>query len=152
MLLLVNPFLHLFGKTGSSSAHLKQVLAGNFQSPAVCNPFASLLLHHLYCPAQVVDLPPCSLKAYAASWYKAQESTSSTPSGIHFGHYIAGTFNPYILLLNATMADIPLHTGYSPIRWRKGLNVMLEKSPENFNVEKLCIILLFKANFNSNNK
>jgi len=40
--LLVNPFLHLFSETGSSSTHLKQVLAGNFQSPAVCNPFASL--------------------------------------------------------------------------------------------------------------
>jgi len=29
---------------------------------------------------------------------------------------------------------------------------MLEKSPGNFNVEKLCIILLFEADFNSNNK
>jgi len=29
---------------------------------------------------------------------------------------------------------------------------MLEKSPGNFNVEKLRIILLFEADFNSNNK
>jgi len=29
---------------------------------------------------------------------------------------------------------------------------MLEKSPVNFNVEKLCIILLFEVYFNSNNK
>jgi len=50
------------------------------------------------------------------------------------------------------MADIPLRTGYSPARWRKGLNIMLEKSPGNFNVEKLRIILLFKADFNANNK
>jgi len=61
-------------------------------------------------------------------------------------------FNPNILLLNATMADIPLHTGYSPGHWRKGLNAMLKKSPRNFNVEKLRIILLFDADFNSNNK
>jgi len=50
------------------------------------------------------------------------------------------------------MADIPLCTGYSPGRWHTGLNVMLEKSPGNFNVEKLRIILLFEADFNSNNK
>jgi len=50
------------------------------------------------------------------------------------------------------MADIPLNTGYSLERWRKGLNIMLEKSPGNFNVEKLRIILLFEADFNANNK
>jgi len=65
---------------------------------------------------------------------------------------MAGTFNPDILIFNATMADIPLKTGYSPDRWKEGLNVMLEKSPGNFNIEKLRIILLFEADFNSNNK
>jgi len=57
---------------------------------------------------------------------------------------MAGTFNPNILLLNATMADLPLHMGYSPAHWQKGLNVMLEKSPGNFNVEKFCIILTWR--------
>jgi len=32
------------------------------------------------------------------------------------------------------------------------LNVMLEKLAGNNNVEKLCIIMLFKADFNNNNK
>jgi len=73
-------------------------------------------------------------------------------SSIHFRHYMAGTFNPNILVFNVTMTDIPLKTGYSPKRRCKGLNMMLEKSPGNFNVEKLCIILLFKADFNANNK
>jgi len=92
--LLVDPFLHLFGETGASSSHFQQVLSSSFQSPAICNPFSALLLHHLYHPALVLDLPPCSLKAYASSWQKARESTSSSPSGIHFGHYMAGTYNP----------------------------------------------------------
>jgi len=60
MPLLVNPFLYLFGKMGASSTYFKQVIAGTFQSPAVCDPLASHLLHHLYCSAQVVDLPPFS--------------------------------------------------------------------------------------------
>jgi len=65
---------------------------------------------------------------------------------------MAGTFNPNIVLFNATMASLPLKTGYLPCRWWEGLNVMLEKTPGNFNVEKLRIILLFEADFNSNNK
>jgi len=65
---------------------------------------------------------------------------------------MAGTFNPDILIFNASMADIPMTTGYSPNWWREGLNAMLEKIPGNCNVEKLWIILLFGANFNANNK
>ncbi len=34
----------------------------------------------------------------------------------------------------------------------KGTEYQLEKSPGNFNVEKLRIILLFEADFNANNK
>jgi len=63
--------------------------------------------------------------------------TSSSASGIHFGHYIAGTFNPEILVVNATLADIPLHTGFSYDCWKKGLNIMIEMSAGDFNVEKL---------------
>ena len=50
------------------------------------------------------------------------------------------------------MADIPLTSGYSPQRWRKGLNIMLQKQAGNINVEKLRIIVLFKVDFNTNNK
>ncbi len=77
---------------------------------------------------------------------------SSSLSGIHFGHNMAGTFNPHIVLFNATMADLPLKTGYLPSRWQQGLNVMLEKILGNVNVEKLRIILPFEADFNANNK
>jgi len=110
------------------------------------------LLHNLKRPENVPEFEPRSLEDYTSGWRKARETTSSSLSGIHFGHYMAGTFNPNIVLFNATMADIPLKTGYSPSRWRQGLNVMLEKTPGNFNVEKLRIILLFEADFNANNK
>jgi len=50
---------------------------------------------------------------YCTRWRKAQETTSSLASGIHFGHYIAGTFNPQIMVINAALADIPLRTGFS---------------------------------------
>jgi len=73
-------------------------------------------------------------------------------SGIHFGHYMAGMFNPKIMVMNAAMADIPLCMGFTYERWKKGLNMMIEKTVGDFNVKKLHIILLFEADFNANNK
>jgi len=52
---------------------------------------------------------------------------SSSASGIHFGHYITRTFNPEILIINATLANIPLITGFTYDRWKKGLSIMIKK-------------------------
>jgi len=65
---------------------------------------------------------------------------------------MADTFNPTIAVFNTRLANLGFTTGYSLKCWRKGLNVMLEKQPGNFNVEKLRIILLFEGDFNQNNK
>jgi len=54
--------------------------------------------------------------------------------------------------LNAIMANAWLINGMAPARWTKTLNGMLEKLAGNDNVKKLCIIMLFKAKFNNNNK
>jgi len=71
---------------------------------------------------------------------------------VHFGHYMAGTFNPTIVILMAKMAEIPQNQGLALQRWKKGLNVLLQKVPVNSNLDKLWIIILFKVNFNYNNK
>jgi len=83
---------------------------------------------------------------------KACKMTSLSMLQVDFRHYMAGTFNPNIAIMNATMADIPMLTSYVPARWKKGLNVMLQKQAGNINVEKLQIIVLFEADFNRNKK
>jgi len=70
----------------------------------------------------------------------------------HFGHYMASTNNTRIAQFNAILVSIPAITGYSPMRWWKSLNIMLEKSLRNIKVEQLRIVILFKANCNYNNK
>jgi len=118
------------------------------------------LLHHhpdrflatVSCPQNVHDIAPCSLTSYSCGWQRAWETTSSSVSSIHFGHYMASTFNPEILVINAAMADIPFCMGFTYERWKKGLNIMIKKTVGDFNVKKLCIILLFEADFNANNK
>jgi len=103
-------------------------------------------------PPTISIIPQRTLDEITAGWRKAREATSSSLSGLHFGHYMAGTFNPTIAIFNAQLVNLGFTTGYSLKCWQTGLNVMLEKQKGNLNVEKLWIILLFEGNFNNNNK
>jgi len=57
--------------------------------------------------------PPCELDEITAGWQRVKEATSSSPSGLHFRHYRAGTFNPIITVFNAHLANIGFTSGYS---------------------------------------
>ena len=83
---------------------------------------------------------------------KAKEHTASSLSGAHFRHYKLGTFSKLINSIHTALLAIPLKTGYSYHRWKKGINIMLEKSPGSLQVDKLCTILLFEVDFNQLNK
>jgi hypothetical protein len=50
------------------------------------------------------------------------------------------------------MANLPFRFGFSPMCWRKGLDVMLEKKPGVRQLSTLRAILLYEADFNQNNK
>eukprot|EP00957_Ditylum_brightwellii_P032183 2439967-Ditylum_brightwellii.AAC.1 len=57
------------------------------------------------------------------------ESTSSSPSGRHYGHYRAVLTSDGISLVHATMMTIPFLLGFTPSRWQKAVDIMLEKDP-----------------------
>jgi len=134
---LAEPLLRLFGEMGFNSRLFQQVLDGTYHPPMACDPYAAKLLLHLQYPPNLQPIPAQSLQEYQSGWHKAQQAMSSSPSVIHFGHYIVGTFNLDLVVFNARLPDIPLSTSYSPTWWHSGLTVMLEKSPGNFNVKKL---------------
>jgi hypothetical protein len=85
-------------------------------------------------------------------WKKKREETSSSESGLHFGHYIAGADSDLILYCHALLAWIALRKGYSPSRWECALSCMLEKVAGCSLVEKMRAILLMEADFNFMNK
>jgi len=133
--LLTSPLLETFGECGKSKV-MAQVL-GKFTPPPNCDKYAEKFLLAVSCPQTISNIGPRLLTSYCQSWQKTRESTSSSASGIHFGHYIARTFNPEILVMNVTIADIPLQTGFLYERWKTGLNIMIEKTMGDFNVKKL---------------
>jgi len=60
--------------------------------------------------------------------------------------------NETIAKIKAILANIAQLSRTTPERWKNMLNMMLEKMAGNNNVEKLCIRMLFEADFNNNNK
>ena len=55
-----------------------------------------------------------STESYQASWKKMKPTTSSSPFGPAFVHYIVGSQDNQIADFDATMANIPYASGYSP--------------------------------------
>eukprot|EP00957_Ditylum_brightwellii_P042234 3198486-Ditylum_brightwellii.AAC.1 len=55
------------------------------------------------------------------------ESTSSSPSGRHYGHYRVALSNKRISNVHRIMMILPFQHGFSTTRWSKAIDVMLEK-------------------------
>ena len=66
-----------------------------------------------------------SAKEWVQFWAKARESTSSPPSGIHYGHYKTASvlarlpedhqdFSPVVAAFHSSMVQLPLKHGFSP--------------------------------------
>ena len=81
-----------------------------------------------------------------------REETSSSESGLHFGHQIASAHSPLLSHTHALQCSISLRRGMHLDRWSRGLSVMLEKVHGCALVSKLRSILLMEADANAVNK
>jgi len=142
---LTTPLIQELGLLNCNEPPFDAITHGHYQAPEGTNPGAQLLLQNL---KQLAEVPDCKLELmesiHSKGWTKAKEQTTSSPLDTHFGHYKSGTFSELINAVHTTLSAIPLKTRYSYHRWKKGINIMLEKSPGNFQVDKLRIILLLK--------
>ena len=89
---------------------------------------------------------------WSSRWIKAHEDTSSSESGLHFGHYKATARSPTIAHLHALKTSLVMKRGLVLERWGRGLSVMIEKLFGCNMVSKLRSILLMEADFNFANK
>ena len=81
-----------------------------------------------------------------------KEDTSSSVSGLHFGHYKASTHSAILSHFHALKATLLMKRGIVLERWSRGLSVMIEKMFGCTLVSKLRSILLMEADFNFANK
>ena len=149
---LSHPLLSFLGHTGDKP-EVTSILNGTFEGLKDLSPIANQFLSSLKKPEHIPQLDKSiSTEEWRLAWKKAKERTSSGQSGIHFGHYKASAQDNTLLAIDVSMASIPFSTGYSPIRWRTAVNVMIPKKVNSPHVTQLRTITLYEADFNMTNK
>ena len=134
----------------------KSVLDGTYVYPPDFDPATRELVEE--CARIRQKIPPNSVSddistsQWQYRWKSAKEKTSSSESGLHFGHYKAGAKSDTISTFHALKATLALRRGIALARWSRGLSVMLEKMFGCTLVTKLRAVLLMEADFNSSNK
>jgi hypothetical protein len=77
-----------------------------------------------------------------------RETTSTSPSGRHLGHYRSLIQNPILLDCFVKFMNIAVQSGISVPRWSNAVNVMIEKDSGKPKINRLRIIHLFEADLN----
>ena len=153
--LMEKSFISRVGYLGELQATDK-ILNGTFIPDPNMDPYAAQFISHLKMDETVRTSKPItktiSTASYQASWKKMKPNVSSSPFGPTFVHYIAGSQDSQIAEFDATMANIPYASGYTPEAWSKFVDVLIPKKAASAAIEKLRIIVLFHALFNMNNK
>ena len=81
-------------------------------------------------------------------WWRVDERTSSSYSGITFSHYKAAAHHDMLAAMHAAYLTACARKGIPLKRWGVGLTVLLEKIIGNNFVHKLRAICLLEADFN----
>ncbi len=134
----------------------RAVLDGTYVAPmtsdaATRDLFAEIAaIRHLVPENSVtIIITPEQWKQY---WNVISKETSSSKSGIHFGHYIVGFKSDIISHYHSAHVLVILAHAIKLERWSQGLSVMLEKTLGVTLVTKLRAILLMEGDFNATNK
>ena len=152
---LQGSLLQAFGYNANPNA-VTEVLNGMFIPENDVPPFTQQFITELARPNQIKELPPITgtvtTKEHCAGWRKMRAKTGSSPYGPLFCDYIAGTYDPDVAEVDASLSSIPHTTGFSPEQWQEAADVMIPKKKSSRHVQKLRIIVLFDAMFNMVNK
>jgi hypothetical protein len=128
------------------------ILNGTFEPSYPLDNHTKAVLQHLRIPDAIRKQGPINISLTAANfqkhWQRAKESTSSSPSGIHFSHYKVASHHIVLSEIHALKTHIGVNHGISLSRWTQGLQIMLMKELDNYSVERLRVILLIEADYN----
>ena len=126
-----------------------------------------LFIRHLkYRIEPPTDVPKMPIHTFVGKIRRWKESTSTSPSGVHLGHYHAlikphdipqteeetyatlETKRTSLLEIRTNMINYSLTHGYSFKRWKNIVNVMILKKPGDTRIHRLRVIHLYEADYN----
>ena len=153
----------LIGYTGMSQA-AKDVVEGTFlekHGDELKNllPETEQLIKEMAMPEEIKVLGKkinCKILEddFISGFRKWKESTSTSPSGWHLGHYQAIVYDPDLKKQESEkqhlheckmnfveafvkLINVPLHYGFAPKQWCTSITIMIEKDPGNPRIERL---------------
>ena len=129
------------------------------------SPGTKLLIHHLQSRTLQKLEGKLTVSEVRGKLKKWKESTSTSPSGLHLGHYHCLWRDPQmkpedgdrqkilqgqecLLGCLVDLLNYALKFGHTYTRWTKIVNVMLHKDPGNPRIHRLRIIHLYEADYN----
>ena len=141
----------------SDESLAKSIIMGTYEIPSDLDPATKLILEEIgNLGIKIVNgeeseivITPEEFKRF---WRKVNEFTSSSMSGVHYGHYKAAIQDDMITEALALQLTVVARSGVPPENWSVGLQVMLEKIAGVCLVEKLRAIQLYEADFNCYNQ
>ena len=157
---MVAPLLQDLGYLGVGPG-CQAILDGKYLPPKGVDRYASEWLTQLRwaCPENDLAAPPsifrsCGISTaeHIQSWRYSRERIAPGHSGLHPAHWKASCQDPYLASMDAAWANYPMVSGYSPERWRHGVDTLIPKKLGSECVEDLRPILLFEVDCNMANK
>ena len=142
----------------SDSSIAEQIIRGQYICPADIDPATSSLLRSIGEMGQAVLQGQHSSEVHITTedcqvfWKRIDENTSSSPSGLHHGHWKAIAQNLALAKLLTDQMNLIVQSGNPPARWGIALQILLEKVAGNCMVTQLWSIQLYEANYNWFNK
>jgi hypothetical protein len=135
----------------------RSIIMGTYDFPLDLDPATRLVLEEigklgvnmLDGEGSKIVITPGDFKLF---WQKVNEFTSSSMSGVHYGHYKAAIQDELISEVLALQLTVVARSGIPPENWSVGLQVMLEKISGVCLVDKLHAIQLYEADFNCYNQ
>ena len=141
----------------SEEALAKAIITGTYKIPTDLDPATAMILKEIgklgmkivTCDNNEIIITPEDFKRF---WKKVNEFTSSSMSGVHYGHYKAAIQDPPSTNVLAFQLTVIAPSGIPPESWSVGLQVMLEMIAGIGLVKKLRTIQLYEADFNCYNQ
>ena len=93
----------------------------------------------------VTTIAPDDFIATVKAW---KESTSTSPSGRHIGHYRTAILDPQVAGLHVKLLNLPIAYGFAPERWTHSVTPLIEKDAGRPYLTRLRVIHLFEADYN----
>ena len=141
----------------SDESLARSIIMGTYDIPTDLDPATKLILEEIgRLGVKIVNGEESEIiitaDDFKCFWKRVNEFTSSSMSGVHYGHYKAAIQDDTITGALALQLTVVARSGIPPENWSVGLQVMLEKIAGVCLVEKLRAIQLYEADFNCYNQ